>query len=167
MRFSEKDKHHLQAAEGWIELNDLIQANAELNEITPQMRAHPDVLAMRRRIFDEAKRWDKLLVVAESLSKGFPDDVDAWVDYARAFSNLGKTEEAIHLQKLKLQDFEHDRAVPYFLGCFTCKIGKLDEARSWLIKAFSTELGSFYRMTWLQDPDLEPLWVEIQSDDQK
>jgi hypothetical protein len=42
------DSHHLQAAVGCLELGNWSEANEELENITPQMRVHPDVLAVRR-----------------------------------------------------------------------------------------------------------------------
>jgi hypothetical protein len=40
----------LEAAEGWFELGDLVSANNELDEITPEERAYPAVLIMRYEI---------------------------------------------------------------------------------------------------------------------
>ena len=45
--FSPSDLHHLRAAEGWLELGDWHSANEELENVTRELRAHPDVLAMR------------------------------------------------------------------------------------------------------------------------
>ncbi len=41
------DQRHLDAAEGWIGLGNHIEANEELEQITPQNRAHPAVLEVR------------------------------------------------------------------------------------------------------------------------
>lgn len=38
------DVHHLRAAQGWLELGNHLEADKELERITPQLRAHPDVL---------------------------------------------------------------------------------------------------------------------------
>ena len=38
------DNLHLQAASGWLELGNYIEANVELEKFTPQLRVHPDVL---------------------------------------------------------------------------------------------------------------------------
>jgi len=47
-RLDGTDHVHLQAAEGWLEVGNWREANEELNCITPQLRAHPDVLTVRR-----------------------------------------------------------------------------------------------------------------------
>jgi hypothetical protein len=45
------DSIHLQAAQGWLELGDHIEASEELEKITPQLRAHPDVLKARWEVY--------------------------------------------------------------------------------------------------------------------
>lgn len=41
------DSIHLNAAQGWFELGDLVSASDELEEISAKSRAHPAVLKMR------------------------------------------------------------------------------------------------------------------------
>ena len=48
---------HLQAAQGWLELGDHLEADKELDEITPQLRAHPDVLEVRWQVYAHAEKW--------------------------------------------------------------------------------------------------------------
>jgi predicted Zn-dependent protease len=67
-------KQHVQAAEGWLELGTWTEANAELDEITPAMRAHPDVLAMRFRIYEAAGKWDEAIEIASALCKLRPKE---------------------------------------------------------------------------------------------
>jgi hypothetical protein len=45
--FSREDKLHLNAAEGWLGLGNYLEANAELEQLPAQLRAHPDALQMR------------------------------------------------------------------------------------------------------------------------
>jgi hypothetical protein len=47
---------HLKAAQGWIELGVWDAANEELQSITPQLRAHPDVLKERFNVYLIHKR---------------------------------------------------------------------------------------------------------------
>ena len=44
------DQRFLNAAEGWLGLGDHLAANEELENITPQFRAHPLVLEVRYQI---------------------------------------------------------------------------------------------------------------------
>jgi DNA polymerase III alpha subunit (gram-positive type) len=51
------DSHHLQAAIGWLELGNHLEANEELERIAPTLRVHPDVLEIRWEIFAKEKKW--------------------------------------------------------------------------------------------------------------
>ena len=46
-KLDQENQRHLDAAEGWFGLSDHLTANEELEQITPQLRAHPFVLEMR------------------------------------------------------------------------------------------------------------------------
>jgi hypothetical protein len=37
------DTHHLNAVLGWLELGNHVEANAELEKVTPVLRSHPAV----------------------------------------------------------------------------------------------------------------------------
>jgi hypothetical protein len=54
-----QDRRYLEAAEGWLGLGNFLEANEELECITPQMRAHPDVLCMRWSVYAQEKngKW--------------------------------------------------------------------------------------------------------------
>lgn len=41
------DSHHIDAAPGWLDLGNHIEADAELDNIAASSRAHPDVLNVR------------------------------------------------------------------------------------------------------------------------
>ena len=47
MNFSLNDQRHLAAAQGWLGLGDWLEANEELDQIAPGIRAHPAVLSLR------------------------------------------------------------------------------------------------------------------------
>ena len=43
---SKEDAKHVQAAEGWFELDNYWEASAALDQVTPTFRVHPDVLGV-------------------------------------------------------------------------------------------------------------------------
>lgn len=63
--------HYLQAAVGWIELGNYLEANEELERITPQVRAHPDVLTARWQIYAHAKKltWCEFCASDDSVTE--------------------------------------------------------------------------------------------------
>ena len=62
-----QDQRHLEAAEGWIDLGNHLEANEELENITPENRAHPAVLEVRWQIYAKAKKCEGALDIASAL----------------------------------------------------------------------------------------------------
>jgi hypothetical protein len=78
------DKRHLDAAEGWLGLGNHLEANEELESITPQLRAHPDVLHVRCRVYGAAKKWEMAAEIAQAIAKLVPADSYGFVNLAYA-----------------------------------------------------------------------------------
>jgi uncharacterized protein HemY len=66
------DSVHLLAAQGWVELGNDVEANAELEKIAPQSRAHPDGLEVRWAIYANEKDWEACMDIAEAIIKLAP-----------------------------------------------------------------------------------------------
>jgi hypothetical protein len=73
------DSVHLQAAQGWLDLGNHIEANEELERITPQLRVHPDVLQVRWRVYAKAEKWDACLLISEAIIQLAPDRASGWI----------------------------------------------------------------------------------------
>ena len=82
------DNYHLEAAEGWLELGNHIEANEELERITPLMRAHPYVLEMRWNIYAKAKKWEMAAEVAHALTTMLPENSFGWIHWAYSLHEL-------------------------------------------------------------------------------
>jgi putative SOS response-associated peptidase YedK len=67
--FGPPDSIHLRASEGWLELGNHLEANEELEQITPEMRAHPAVLCLRYENYAKGKKWDGAAEIARALVK--------------------------------------------------------------------------------------------------
>ena len=83
------DQRHLNAAEGWLGLGDHLAANEELENITPELRAHPAVLSVRYRVYAKGKNWDGAAEIAGTLVKLIPEEPAAWIWWA--YSTRRKT----------------------------------------------------------------------------
>ena len=46
----------------------------------------------------------------------------------------------------------------YNLACYECQLGRLEQAKNWLEKAFKLGDPKKIRLMALHDPDLESLW---------
>lgn len=151
------DKRHLEAAEGWLGLGDWASANAELEEISPKMRAHPDVLLLRCEIYGRAGKWDYVVEVASTLAKELPKRRDAWIHRSFALHELKRTQEAFD-QLLPAADlFPRYWLIPYNLACYCAQLGEIDESEKWFKRAMAIDQKTV-QVNAIDDPDLEPRW---------
>jgi tetratricopeptide (TPR) repeat protein len=155
------DSLHLLAAQGWLELGDHIEANEELENITPQLRAHPDVLKVRWEIYAAAKKWEATLHIAAALIQLDPDDPLGWVHRSYALHELKRTAEARDNLLRVVDKFPISATMRYNLACYESQLGRLEQAKNWLEKAFALGDARKLKLAALDDPDLQPLWKEI------
>jgi tetratricopeptide (TPR) repeat protein len=161
------DSTYLEAAEGWLDLGNHIEANEELERIEAKNRAHPNVLQVRWRIYAKAENWEAGLDIATALTKLAPDWRCGWPQLARTLRKLNRTGEARDLLISVWQKFDRNTTFPFYLACYSCQLGLLPEARKWLDLAFSNadseEERKQVRLRALDTPDLEPLWKNIEN----
>jgi tetratricopeptide (TPR) repeat protein len=155
------DQRHLQAAEGWFELGNHLEANEELENITPKNRAHPAVLEIRWQIYAKAKKWDAALDIASALIQQVPEHPLGWVHRSFCLHEMKKTEEARDNLLRVVDKFPENPIMRYNLACYECQLGRLEQAKSWLEKAFEVGDPKEIKLMALDDPDLEPMWKEI------
>ena len=153
------DQHHLNAAEGWLGLGDWRSANDELESLTPELGAHPDVLRLRFQVYSTAAQWELALVVAEALCDRVPHDLNALIHRSFALHELKRTAEAEVLLPA-LDKFPQEPTVPYNLACYACVLGRVQEARRLLERAIeiSGDHGDEVTLMALDDADLAALW---------
>ena len=126
------DSFHLQAAVGWLELGNWTEANEELELITPQVRAHPDVLQVRVRIYTAAERWDYAAEVANELCTMMPDSSFGPLHLAHALRKLDRTEAAKQTLWAVAHKFPKEWRILYSLACYCCQLGQRKHALRWL-----------------------------------
>ena len=159
--FEREDARHLLAAEGWLELGDWLEANEELENITPEMRGHPKVLCLRYDIYAKAERWEMASELARNLSIAMPDDALGWIHWAYSLHELKRTKEAYDVANSVAAKFPDNSTLCYNLACYACQLGNLQEAMEWLKRAIALEGKNEIRLMALDDADLEPLWKKI------
>jgi predicted Zn-dependent protease len=157
------DTHHLLAAQGWLELGNLIEAEGELDEITPQLRDQPAVLSVRYEVYAKAKKWDVAAEIAGRLVKLKPDQLSGWIGqaYATRRKSGGGIADAKRILTEAETKFPGEYLVRYNLACYECQLGNLKEAMKWLEQAIAAGGKKEIQTMALDDPDLEPLWREI------
>jgi tetratricopeptide (TPR) repeat protein len=152
-----QDKRHLESAEGWIGLGNYKEANAELEEITPTMRAHPDVLEARWHIYAQAKKWGACTDIAEAVINIAPERLDGWIHRSFALHELKRTQEAFDNLLPVADKFPKVWTIPYNLACYCAQLRRLEECQEWFKKAMAIDAHAVKR-TAIDDRDLKPLW---------
>lgn len=154
-----QDRMRLRAAEGWLELGDVVSASDELEEITAEARAYPAVLSMRYSIYAKAKRWDMAAEVAEGLTAMRPDEPKNWIHLADATRRKtgGGIPEAKRILKVAQVKFPAEFLIPYNLACYCSQLREFEEAEFWIKKAMVLNEKEVQKMV-LDEPDLKPFW---------
>jgi tetratricopeptide (TPR) repeat protein len=155
------DTMHLRAAQGWFELGDHVEASGELEMISAQNRVHPGVLEVHWAIYAAAKKWEAALDITATFIQLAPGHPFGWLHRSFALHELNRTAEARDNLLSVLNKFPGEAVLRYNVACYECQLGRLEQSKHWLKKAF--KMGDVRRMKLaaLQDPDLQPLWKEI------
>ena len=156
------DSFHLNAAVGWLELGNHLEANEDLEKIAPALRVHPDVLMVEYQIHAQAGKWEFAADIAQTISTMLPDNSYGWVHLAYALHELKRTREAWNVLLPVVDKFPDAYLIRYNLACYACQLGNLPDAKQWLEKAFAIADKKSVKLMALKDPDLEPLRHEIE-----
>jgi Flp pilus assembly protein TadD len=157
------DIHHLRAAEGWLELGNAREAQAELDAISEAAQGRAEVLAVRWGILARFKLWEQAVVVAERIVQLLPDEVFGWIHRSYALHELKRTPEARDRLLPAVKLFPKVETIAYNLACYECQLGDLPAARQWLGRAMKLHDRAELKARALEDPDLQPLWTEIRQ----
>ncbi len=163
------DAFRLLAAEGWLELGNAREAEWELAQIKGRARSRPEVLKARWRVCHAAKKWAAGVEVGRKLIKLAPRDSFGWINrsYAIRRAPEGGVQAAYDALKPGAERVEDVEMVAFNLACYACQLGRLDEARHWLKRAFGVakqngRLVECRRQALLEE-DLRPLRDDLGS----
>lgn len=161
--FSPPDEQRLQAAVGWLGLGNWKEANEELECITPEFRAHPDVLKARVKIYVAAEKWDEVILLGDALADLVPDSSFGPLHSACARRQLSRFVDARNHLLSVVERFRNDWRIHYTLARLSCKLGEREVAMQWLEKAIDLAGVLDIRLQALEDPDLETIWCDIST----
>jgi tetratricopeptide (TPR) repeat protein len=154
------DSHYLSAASGWLGLGRYIEANEELEKISPENLAHPDVMEVLWHIYAKAGNWQICLDIASAILKLDPRRPFGWTHRSFALYELKRTQEAFDLLVPMAQEFPNVWRIPYSLALYCAQLGRFIECQLWLQKALAVDRETVKR-TAIVDPNLKPLWVTL------
>src|SRR5262249_39331662 len=145
---------------GWIcRTWDVPRANDQLENIDPFNRAAPEVLAVRIAVYQGLKKWELMREVSKRLADFQADHVQWTISYAFATRRAESINAAKQILLNAEARFPKAAIIKYNLACYCCQLGEIDNAKSYLQKAF--EIDSTWRSQALDDEDLKPLWDSL------
>ena len=155
--------HYLLAAQGWTELGNYPEAEAELRQIPTALRAHPQVLTVRYEIYAKTARWELAAEVAGILVESFADQAGTWVSLAYATRRKpgGGIPQARDILTRALALFPTEAMIMYNLACYDCQLGDKHTALAWLQQACTHAGKQEIQQMALADADLKSLWPAI------
>ena len=159
------DTHYFLAAIGWLELGNVVEARAELAQVSAARQEHPDVLELRWSLAAEQKRWEEALEIARALLRRAPKRSSGWLHQAYALRRVpdGGVQKAWAALLPAFDKFPKEATIPFNLSCYACQLGQLDAARDWLARAVAINGKEKVMAMALNDSDLKPLWDEIRQ----
>jgi hypothetical protein len=157
------DIHRLNAALGWIGLDDATEARVELDAIAPELQSHPAVLEARWLVCAHEKNWREGLAVADCEVAGAPQLAAGWLHRAYALRRVdgGGLQKAWDALLPAAEKFPKEAVVAYNLSCYACQMNQLDASRDWLQRAIKIAGKDTIKKMALADEDLKPLWPEL------
>ena len=156
---STDDLKHLTVAQGYVELGMFPDANEELEEIDPDVRHLPEVLAVRVGIYRALEAWPLMQVVARQLALYAPDEPDWTVAWAFATRRADSLDAARLILVNAVERLPGVAVFAFNLACYEAQLGDIASAKKHLSRAI--ELRGDLRLRALEDEDLRPLWEII------
>jgi hypothetical protein len=159
------DSFHLSAAVGWMELGDHSEAAAELDRIAPGLQKHFAVLEVRWLLSAERRDWQAAAGWARGMVEVAPDQPAGWLHLAYATRRLpgGTVPAAWEILRPAAEQFPEHELILFTRACYACQMGRPEEARDWLQRAFRAGGKAGMKAMALRDEDLQPLWPEIEK----
>jgi len=158
------DSHYFLAAEGWLELGNPKEALNELKGVSKLYNNDPDFLELLWKIYAELKDWEKAYEISLRLIIVAPERPSGWINRSYCLHEMKETQKAYDLLLDAAEKFPSEEIIAYNLACYSCQLGKLDEAQCWLTTAFlMADKQEEMKEMALSDPDLKPIWDKIKN----
>lgn len=157
------DLHHLNAAEGWLGLGNALEAEHELQKLSPALGTHPEVLRVRYHFHQLKKQWEAAAEAAQLLCEVVPESPFGWIHLAYALHELKRMREAYQVLLPVADRFPEEYVIGYNLACYCCQMGNVTEARVWLKKAMALGGTETIKQMARSDPDLQSMGSEIRE----
>lgn len=168
--FSQQDRYHIEAAEGWMLLDANDEAEKEWLELSSSARNSLEGLKIRYWILSSRHEWEAAEDCAQAAIAEDHRDAQLWIWLAyasRRKSGSSKADSIRSAWKILIEAVKSgvkDPIIFFNLACYACLMGSLEEARQWFKKScFMANSVSEMQKMALEEEDLKPLWKEIRD----
>jgi len=152
-------RKHLDYALGYLGLNLLAEARAELALIKPADRETPDVLLVEIELAMAKSAWSRVITLAAKVTRGVPELERPWIAWAYALREQNHIGDAYDILIMAEEVVENPSALlDYNLACYCCLMDDLTEARRRLKRACAREPE--WKSEAASDPDLTALHLK-------
>ena len=156
---SPENERQIEIAMGYFELGMLDDAIVELASLGSRGRF--SVLSAWSAGLRMAERWSEMLPLTRKMVELYPTEAECWASLADATRNSVSLEAGLELLETARHHFPDDGHILFQIGCYCCQLGRLDEARTALREAVSS--NRVWAKIAVQDRDLSPLWPEFKN----
>jgi predicted Zn-dependent protease len=159
------DLHFFNAAAGWLELGNCVEARAELAHLSATYRQHPAVLELEWSVGAAEQNWEAAFTAARALVAALPEEPAGWLHRAYACRRMagGGLKQAQTLLRPAADKFPQEPMILFNLACYACQLEELPAARDWLRRAEAIGGKKAIVAMALADEDLKPLWPELRG----
>jgi len=149
----------VEVAMGYFELGMLDEAVTELGPLAGHERL--SVLSLWSAALRLSERWPEMLSLSRKMIELYPAEAEFWVSLADATRNSVSVQAGLELLETARGHFPGNDHILFQIGCYCCQLGRLDEARTAVRAAVSS--NRVWAKIAVQDRDLSPLWPEFKA----
>ena len=147
----------LSRSNGYRELGMFDESILELEAIEfGEDRWHPLVIEARYKTYRDAKEWELAKIMADLLTKRFPDQVEWLINKSEAMREMGDPPGAIQTLKDAQDRFAENAEYCFAVGRMHALLGEFMEARKFVRQAI--KLDSKFRVEFLEDSAFDGVW---------
>jgi predicted Zn-dependent protease len=149
----------MEPAQGFHDLGMFNDAWAALDDLSPEQKAHPQVMLLRLDILLALHRFEDAVVLGTGACRQWPLIDGFFLKTASTLIDLADHERARSLLLTGAPSLQQ-KAV-YWYGLARChgRLGDVDRARKCLWECINRDKN--FRAKALDDPDLEEVWKSI------
>jgi tetratricopeptide (TPR) repeat protein len=149
------------AAQGYVELGLLDEAQEELAPLPQEVHDRVDVIEITLLCLMGRQRWAEALTLATKLCAQESAEPGGYIHAAFCLHELGRTTEAVDVLSRGPVTLSTKPVYYYNMGCYHARLGLHDKALAYLDRAF--EMDGELRKHARKDRDLDCLRVQLEA----